>query len=295
MICLIASACLLTSVSSGSAQEPARTTLAQEFAQLQGDYLPVSGGLRGATTDLERSAAVELLATYPRKFVDLAERCRDDPIVLAVVRDAIQALSSTDSAAQIVWETNESGAPSGCLDDTADRIVALLARGHLQSEGLGPVIDRMRHAYRLEFAGFLDTLLERSPHHHVRGLACLSLAQSLNDRQRALRLLEDRPELAACYELVFGKDYLPELQELGGPALAQRIESLLERAARDFGDVELGPGTVAARAQSELHELRHLGIGKVAPDMQGVDQEGAPIKLSDQRGKVVLLYFWSEY
>jgi hypothetical protein len=293
---LTASAFLLSIVPSVLAQEPAATTLAQEHAQLLREYRPVSGGLRGATTDLQRKAAIERLASYPRKFIDLAERYPDDPAVLEVLRDAIQALGSTDSGAQIVWETNKSGFPTGCGDDTADRIVALLSNRHLESDGLGPVIDRMRYAYRQQFAKFLRMLIEESPHHEIQGLACLSLAQFLNDRMRALRLIEDRPELAGCYELVFGKDYLPELQQLGSVEFAQSIEALFERAARDFGDVEIrGDETVATRAESELYELRRLGIGEVAPDMEGTDQHGAPIKLSDYRGKIVLLYFWSEY
>ena len=33
-------------------------------------------------------------------------------------------------------------------------------------------------------------------------------------------------------------------------------------------------------------------VGKVAPDIEGQDQDGASLKLSDHRGKVVLLDFW---
>jgi peroxiredoxin len=33
----------------------------------------------------------------------------------------------------------------------------------------------------------------------------------------------------------------------------------------------------------------------VAPDIEGEDQDGVRFKLSDYRGKVVLLDFWSEY
>ena len=43
-----------------------------------------------------------------------------------------------------------------------------------------------------------------------------------------------------------------------------------------------------------LHEIRHLSVGKEAPDIEGEDQDGKRFKLSDYRGKVVLLDFWSE-
>ena len=53
-------------------------------------------------------------------------------------------------------------------------------------------------------------------------------------------------------------------------------------------------GTVAEWAKSELYDIRHLGIGSVVPDIIGKDQDGTKFKLSDYRGKVVLIYFWSE-
>ena len=42
-------------------------------------------------------------------------------------------------------------------------------------------------------------------------------------------------------------------------------------------------------------EIRHLSVGREALDIDGQDQDGKRFKLSDYRGKVVLLYFWSEY
>jgi hypothetical protein len=36
-------------------------------------------------------------------------------------------------------------------------------------------------------------------------------------------------------------------------------------------------------------------IGRVAPEIVGKDLDGAPIKLSDFRGKVVMLDFWGDW
>ena len=54
-------------------------------------------------------------------------------------------------------------------------------------------------------------------------------------------------------------------------------------------------GTVGRKARSELFDLRSLSVGKAAPEIQGTDQDGKPFKLSDYKGKVVLLDFWSEF
>jgi len=54
-------------------------------------------------------------------------------------------------------------------------------------------------------------------------------------------------------------------------------------------------GAVGRKARSELFDLRHLSVGKAAPEIEGTDQDGKPFKLSDYMGKVVLLDFWSEF
>ena len=41
-----------------------------------------------------------------------------------------------------------------------------------------------------------------------------------------------------------------------------------------------------------LYELEKLQIGMVAPDFETVDQDGVAWKLSDYRGKVVIVDFW---
>jgi hypothetical protein len=270
-------------------------TPAEQYTAIFKKYSPVSGGLRNATTDLQRKAAVERLATSASKFVELAAKYPEDPIALKALRQAVQIVVSTDSAALQTWEINSSNFAAGSSDGSAGKTVALVLRDHVLSDKLGPVIDRMRYGYRMEYETGLTTVLEKNPHHEVQALACLALAQFLNDKLRMLRLAEDRPELAVCYEIVFGKEYLPQLKRLGQAKLAKRIETLLERAADEYSEVKFRGGTVGETAKSELYDIRHLAIGKVAPDIEGKDQEGTMFKLSDYRGKVVLLYFWSEF
>jgi hypothetical protein len=49
--------------------------------------------------------------------------------------------------------------------------------------------------------------------------------------------------------------------------------------------------TLGEIAEFYLHELKVLGIGRPAPEIEGVDLDGRPMKLSDYRGRVVLIYF----
>lgn len=279
----------------GEATQDESGTPQEQYTATLKDYSLVGRGLRDARTDLERKQAVVRMSECSSRFVELAAKYPQDRTALSALQQAIQIVASTDSAALQTWEINSSQFVSGNTAGSTARVIELVLRDHLHSQQLGPILDRMRYGYRLEFAACLRTVLKENPHYEVQGLACLALAQFLHDKLRMLQLVEDRPELIECYEIVFGSDYLPALQRLGRADLSMQIEALLERASREYSDVKFWNTTVGETAKSELYEIRFLSVGKVAPDIKGRDQNGRPLILRDYRGQVVLLYFWSEY
>ena len=73
---------------------------------------------------------------------------------------------------------------------------------------------------------------------------------------------------------------------------------------RDYGDCpnlramltsRPEPATLGEKAATSLYELRHLQVGKQAPDIEGEDLDEARLKLGHYRGKVVLLVFWASW
>jgi hypothetical protein len=98
---------------------------------------------------------------------------------------------------------------------------------------------------------------------------------------------------------ILGRMYKQRADE-GSPAdraaASKQADALFEQARKDYTDVNGGmQGTIGASADAELFELHNLAIGKVAPDIVGEDINGKPMKLSDLRGKVVLLDFWGDW
>lgn len=60
--------------------------------------------------------------------------------------------------------------------------------------------------------------------------------------------------------------------------------------------LELAPAaSFAPRAEGQIFEQEHLQVGKQAPDIEGTDLDGVEFKLSDYKGKVVLLDFWGNW
>jgi hypothetical protein len=88
-------------------------------------------------------------------------------------------------------------------------------------------------------------------------------------------------------------------KEAGADRLAAAAEKAFEAVLKDYADcprlIRANAGTVGEMARSELFELRHLRVGKSAPEIEGEDLDGAKFKLSDYRGKVVVLDFWGDW
>ena len=63
------------------------------------------------------------------------------------------------------------------------------------------------------------------------------------------------------------------------------------RLAEQYGNVNVHNQPAGENARNEIFKLRELAPGKPAPQIDAPDVDGRPMKLSDYRGKVVVLIF----
>jgi thiol-disulfide isomerase/thioredoxin len=85
------------------------------------------------------------------------------------------------------------------------------------------------------------------------------------------------------------------------PEQIGELERYLQLAIEQYGELpysgqQLGSGkTYGEVAERELFDLQNLRVGMVAPDIAGHDLDGTPFRLSDYRGKIVMLDFWGHW
>jgi len=147
----------------------------------------------------------------------------------------------------------------------------------------------------------IDLLLEKYPEHksveQVVGMLGRTGRPDADTKLKKILETSTQPKVKAAAALGLGKMLATKCDGLGDkPAEADKMaaeaEKYLTQAINLYGN-----SSEAQRkdAEGELHALKTLRVGKEAPEIKGGDLDGKDFKLSDYRGKVVLLDFWGNW
>jgi peroxiredoxin len=198
-----------------------------------------------------------LSENLPPKKVQPASQV-NKPELVSVIENYPSSPEALEAATWILLNT-----PDG---SDVDKAAQVILDNHITSSNLLFLCKELVRFRHKSSTTLLETILEKNPSRDVRGNACFSLA------------------LLQKAEAKYGKN---------AKATAE-AEKLFARAGSEFGQVKRGPAELEDLSKPELYELRRLTIGKPAPEIEGLDLDGKPLKLSDYRGKVVALMFWSD-
>ena len=149
---------------------------------------------------------------------------------------------------------------------------------------------------------FLQVAAAMNPNREVRGQATLALGRLKKDYSQAIVIWKNWPP-GDARQNEFMAVHLEKAKGESTEALAEQAKKLFNIVLDQYADcstllptnqpqVKLTLGEVA---KTELYELDHLTVGKVAPELEGDDINGNAFKLSDYRGKVVVLNFWASW
>jgi len=82
---------------------------------------------------------------------------------------------------------------------------------------------------------------------------------------------------------------------LGEPSPKANGKPLTDADRRKLDELLARDETLGQAAEARLDEMHNLSVGKPAPEIDGVDFDGKPLKLSSFQGKVVVLVFWGSW
>ena len=149
---------------------------------------------------------------------------------------------------------------------------------------------------------FLQIVADKNPDREARGQATLALACLKKENAEGLEFWENVPHGDAQFE----KDrtaYLEKAKNENRETVSREAEKLFNIVLDKYADCPTHQptntwqvkATLGEVAKAELYELNHLSLGKVAPEIEGEGIDGKELKLSDYRGKVVVLSFWASW
>ena len=79
------------------------------------------------------------------------------------------------------------------------------------------------------------------------------------------------------------------------PNRMKEYEEVLKTLTTEHLDLKIGRREVVKAIVAEREATKNFAIGKVAPEIVGKDVDGKEMKLTDYRGKVVVLDFWGDW
>ncbi len=182
----------------------------------------------------------------------------------------------------------------------AETALTILARDYAASDRLKDILFPKTVLYWWSSAAenLLRSVLATSGSPEVRGRAAFQLAELLVKRAEQVRRwqLMGKPSRVYVQPPPIPPETLALLMKSDPTKTEDEAGRLFERVIAEFPGVTVtmrgdkGSQTpLAGYAKVLLWALRRFSVGKVAPEIQGVDLDGKSMKLSDYRGKVVVL------
>lgn len=201
----------------------------------------------------------ELLDSSAKKFFEHAQKnARDD--------------SAFDALVYVLRMTR----PSKDKDDIGNKALATLKQGHLKNKkitsALGALFQRDQDASAL-----VQQIVAQNPDRKVQVKTLKTLKMYREQMGQMAQRLKENEKLKEQFEKIRGKEY---------------VQELLDNAEKHAAEIKSLDKTIKEKYAGLFPDL---SIGKAAPEVISQDLDGKKVKLSDLKGKVVVLDIWATW
>lgn len=259
--------------------EDDRQTQAQEkYDAMQAEFQKSVKDLRDEIAILEsKDDQIRILATkdpsleYGKRFLELAKSYPDTK-------------ASFNATLFVVGQTKgdlKNEAMEYLLTHYADRVKLSKIAESLKQEVPSPNVER-----------WFDLMIGKAKPGPVQASVMLNYSQYLGQLPMFRKTIAINPQVAERLP----SSQLEYINAERTDTQNQKTASILNSVIQQYGDLKFkGRETFGEKATSELFELTQLQVGMTVPEIEGEDLDGIPFKLSDYRGKVVMLDFWGHW
>ncbi len=257
--------------------------------------------------DLEAKAQMEYDALQA-EFQESVKALRDEIATVESKDDQIRILATKDPSTEYGKRFLELARayPDTKASFNATLFVVGQTKGDLKREAMEYLLDRYSDRVKLskiaeslkqevpssDVERWFDLMIEKAKPGPVQASVMLNYSQYLGQLPLFRKTIAINPQVAERLP----SEQLAYINSERTDAQNQKTAAILESVIQQYGDLKYqGRETFGEKAGSELFELTQLQVGMTVPEIEGEDLDGIPFKLSDYRGKVVMLDFWGHW
>lgn len=241
--------------------------------------------ITGEKDDAEQSTDeiyAEMKARFEKAETKLSKQIEDAKSdllaeLLTSERDSLMALYAKGLARLALVRPAEENVPAMLNDvlkyseENLEQSLEILIKYHAASDAFAEGIMNLEATPPKNLAAFLKAIIAKNKDANSLGAAHYTLG-------------------------LFAKHRAKSGDEAARAEAAEHLAIVVAKYADANPDDEMDAlGKRAAKALAGVKNLGNLVVGKVAPEIRGKDLDGKPMKLSDFRGKVVLVDFWATW
>ncbi len=212
---------------------------------------------RAAKTQKDRT---EVMEKYAPRFLDLAKKNAKD-------ESAFDAL---------IWVLQLNGDSKVAKDSPADKALAILEKDYLTDKRAAQLVSATSQTPATA-EKFAKAIMAKNPDRKVQAKAAKALVRVYEQQAMVAERLESNERFREAIEKSRGKDY---------------VKNLLDSAPKNKKSAEEYSKLLTTKYAGVFPDL---SVGKKAPEVVSKDLDGKEVKLSQYRGKVVVLDVWATW
>ena len=203
-------------------------------------------------------------AEFGKRLIELASKTEDESVRFDALRSAARTCSGKEGY---------------------DALVEIANNGPFNEKSVKLIQGRMLGLPSSQVFELFDTFLNNADNREAKGQAIAAQQQVIDMiAPMAGQTLPGAPDSVNEFFSSFDTETMQ----------AKSLE-LVKLMSSEYADVKSRQSTLGEIAADKLFVLENLSVGKTAPDIVGKDLDGKEFRLSDYRGKVVLLDFWGDW
>ncbi len=238
------------------------TAAARQLAQI---FDAANGRLREAKPD-------EVGAILTETTAKIMAHARMHPEEETSLRGLVNAIGLAPRDSQTA--NTDAGTSAKIHEELFDVMKAKFAT----SPAIRPHLPYLANEFSEGARALVREVIGTHPDKGIRAYAAKEMIKALETQSRSLKSIAENKEIQAFYEKQIGKE---------------KVKTILESAPRKISEYQQEMDLYRIALRTDLKgQLPDLEIGAIAPETITETPEGKVVKLSDLKGKVVVLDFW---